>query len=187
MCRHELDPNEVLSREFEYAAQTAFQAHEDRVRVFNYYLATMGTLIAAAILVDLTNRMHLTVLGVMFGGLTALGFMSLLKLAKLRLAWIDSVRAMCQIKEYYMRVCNEIELMGAFRWTTTTIPPAGKKWTVAFLMAATMALLNSACASGVLLVWGLATAGEIWVNRGVLAALLSLAGQLVVWLCVCRG
>lgn len=29
-----LDPNEILAREFDYAAQTAMQVNEDRVRVF---------------------------------------------------------------------------------------------------------------------------------------------------------
>jgi hypothetical protein len=186
-CEGKLDPNEILSREFDYAAQTAFQAHEDRVKVFNYYLATAGTLIAAVVLADLTNRTHLVVFVLLFGGLAILGFMSLLKLAKLRLAWSDSVRAMCQIKEYYVQMCDEVQLARAFRWTMETIPPVGKKWTVAFLIALTIGLLNSASAGGVVLLWGLAVMGRLWIIQSVLAGLCSLVGQLVVWFCICRG
>jgi hypothetical protein len=187
MCERKLDPNEILSREFEYAAQTAFQAHEDRVRVFNYYLATAGTMIAAVVLADLTNSIHLAVFGLLFGGLTTLGFMSLLKLAKLRLAWADSVRAMCQIKEYYIQMCDEVQLTRAFRWKMETIPPVGKKWTVAFLMALTIDFLSSASAGGAVLFWGLAATGRVWIIQSVLIGLFSLAGQLIVWRFLCRG
>lgn len=187
MCERKLDPNEILSREFDYAAQTAFQAHEDRVSVFNYYLATAGTMIAALVLADLTNSTHLAVLGLLFGGLAILGFVSLLKLAKLRLAWADSVRAMCQIKEYYIQMCDEIQLTRAFRWKMETIPPLGKKWTVAFLIALAMDFLSSASVGGAVLFWGLAVAGKLWIIRSVLVGLVSLAGQLVVWCLLCRG
>jgi hypothetical protein len=186
MCK-ELDPNEILSREFEYAAQTAFQAHEDRVRVFNYYLATAGTLVATVVVVDLTNSTNLlAVFSLLFAGLALLGFGSFLQLIKLRLAWTDSVRAMCQIKEYYIRMCDELELTGAFRWKMETIPSVGKKWTVAFLMGLTTALLSSACACGAVLLWGLAATGSPWSIQGALAGLSSLAAQLAVWLRLCR-
>ena len=35
-----LDVNEILIAEFNYIANTAFQANEDRARVSNYYLMT---------------------------------------------------------------------------------------------------------------------------------------------------
>lgn len=185
-CEQKLDPNEVLSREFDYAAQTAFQAHEDRVRVFSYYLATAGTLIAAVVLADLANRTHLIIFCLMLGGLAILGFMSFLKLAKLRLAWIDSVRAMCQIKEHYVQACKEAQLARAFRWTTETIPPVGRKWTIAFLMAITVSLLSSASVGGVVLLCGLAITDRLWIIQGTVAGLLSFAGQIVVWFRLCR-
>jgi hypothetical protein len=181
MCERKLDSNEILAREFDYAAQVAFQAHEDRVRVFNHYLATTGTLIAAVVLGDLTNRTHLAIIGLMLGGLAILGFMSFLKLAKLRLAWIDSVHAMCQIKEHYMKTCEEAYLMRAFRWTKQTIPPVGKKWSVAFLMAFTICILNSTSLGGVVFFWGLAATSRFWIIQSVLAGLFGFAGQLVLW------
>jgi hypothetical protein len=185
MCEQELDPNEILSREFEYAAQTAFQAQEDRVRVFNYYLAMAGTTIAAALLPSSANNVHLGVFSLLFGGLAILGFLSLLKLAKLRLAWVDSVRAMCQIKEYYIQMCDKVQLERAFRWKRETIPPLGKRWTVAFLMALTIGFLSSASTGGAILLWGLAV-GRSWIIQSILIGLFSLAVQVVLWCVLCR-
>ena len=186
MCEQKLNPDEILTCEFEYAAQAAFQAHEDRIRVFNYYLATAGTLIAAVVLGDLNNSAHLTVFALLFSTLAILGILSLLKLAKLRLAWVDSVRTMCRIKDYYIETRDEAKLEKAFRWTADTIPSPGKKWSVAFLMALTVGFMSSASVTGVVLFWGLAATGGLLVIWGVLAGLLSLVAQLVVCLCLCR-
>lgn len=187
MKNQELDPNEILSREFEYAAQTAFQANEDRVKVFNYYLATAGTMIAAAVLADLTNKVHLTVFGLAACGLAILGVVSMLKLVKLRLAWADSVRAMCQIKEYYIKMFDEIQLENAFRWKMETIPPTGKKWTVAFLMSLTIGALSSVAAGGAVLFWGLAATGNLWIIQSALLGFSSFVGQIAAWYYVCRS
>lgn len=184
---NQLDPNTILSHEFEYAAQTAFQANEDRVRVFNYYLATVGTMIAASVLGDLNNDTHLTVFALAIAGLAFLGFISLLKLAKLRIAWADSVRAMCLIKKYYVKTCSEAQLKEAFLWTGDTIPSVGKKWTVAFLMAVTIAVLSSASAGGVVLIRGLAVAGEMWGCEGAAVGFSCFVGQMAVWHHLCRS
>ena len=110
---------------------------------------------------------------------------SLLKLAKLRLAWIESVRAMCQIKEYYIQMCDEFQLTSAFRWTMETIPRAGKKWTVAFLIALAVALLSSASAGGAVFLWGLAAFDRRWAIQSAFIGLSGFAAQLVVWFRVC--
>jgi hypothetical protein len=188
MCKQELDPNEILSREFDYAAQTAFQAHEDRIRGFNYYLATAAMLIATVVVGDVASSTDLlVVLSLLSGGLAILGVMSLLELTRLRLAWTDSVRAICQIKEYYVQMCAEAQLRRAFRWKTETIPPVGKKWSVAFMMALTMSSLNSASVSTAVLLGSLAATDRLGTIQNVLAGLLVLAGQLVVWFRICRG
>jgi hypothetical protein len=111
--------------------------------------------------------------------------MSLLKPARLRVAWTESVRAMCQIIAYYLEACGDPRLNNAFRWTAESIPPAGKKWTVAFVMAMTLILLSSACAGASVLMWGLTTGG-LWSVGGLAAGLLTYAGQLPVWLRGCR-
>ncbi len=137
-----LDANEILGHEFDYAAQSATQANEDRARLYEYYLATLGV-VAAAFLADANKQGHALIFGLLFLGLSFQGWMSLLKLARLRLAWVESVRAMCQIKAYYVARCPDLDLAAALRWSAQTIPPAGKRWTVAFLMALTINLLGS--------------------------------------------
>ena len=119
-----LDPNEILAREFDYAAQTAMQANEDRVRVFNYYLVTAGTVIAAVALADTATPGQLAVFALLFGGLAVLGVLFALQLVKLRLAWTESVRAMCQIKGHYAAHAGSPELASAFHWTREDYPRA---------------------------------------------------------------
>jgi hypothetical protein len=42
-----LSPNDLLQSEFNYIAQTAFQANEDRARVTTFYLVNLGGFAAA--------------------------------------------------------------------------------------------------------------------------------------------
>jgi hypothetical protein len=162
MSYQELDPNVILAREFDYAAQTAFQANEDRVRLFHYYLATAGTMIAASVLADLTNRVYLAVFSLAISGLALLGFILLLKLARLRIAWTESVHVMCRIKQYYIERCMDIQLREAFKWKKGTIPDVSSKWTVAFLMAMVIGFFSSTATGGAVLFWGL-IAEDFWV------------------------
>jgi hypothetical protein len=186
-ARELLNPNDILTREFEYAAQTASQANEDRARMFLYYLATAGTLVATVVAVDLTgDQALLLVFALLFAGLGVLGTVSFLQLIKLRLAWIESARAMCQIKEFYIRVHGQIQLEDAFRWRMATIPAAGQKWTVAFLMAVVTALLSSVCIGAAVLLVGWGWRDRPWTAAGTIAGLLAFAGQLVLWFWLCR-
>lgn len=181
---NKLDPNEILCREFDYAAQTAFQANEDRVRVFNYYLATMGTMIAASVFADLTNSMYLEVFSLAVGILAGLGFIFLLKLIKLRSAWQDSIQTMCRIKKFYIEKCD-IPLENAFRWKNKTIPTAGKINSVAFLMGLIIMILSSASAGGAVYFWGKALE-RAWGSSSIKVGTIVFIGQLMVWLIVTR-
>jgi hypothetical protein len=181
-----LDANEVLSREFDYAAQSATQANEDRVRLYEYYLATLGV-IAAGFLADPNKQGHALIFGLLFLGLSFQGFMSLLKLARLRLAWVESVRAMCQIKAYYVERCPDLELAKAFRWTAQTIPPADKKQSVAYVMALTTGLLGSASLGGAVLLLLRAATGRYDVLGSALAGVLALVAQMALWDRLCRS
>ncbi|MGD2249676.1 MAG: hypothetical protein PVF58_14810 [Candidatus Methanofastidiosia archaeon] len=174
----ELDPNEILCREFEYAAQSAFQANEDRVRVFNYYLATMGTMIAASVFADLTNSMYLEVFGLAIGILAILGFIFVLKLIKLRMSWKESVQAMCKIKEYYIENYDE-SLKKAFEWKSKTIPSVGKINSVAFLMGLIIMTLSSASAAGAVYFWGKALE-KIWDSWSIKVGTIVFMGQILV-------
>ena len=159
-----LDANEILGRKIGPAAQTALQANEDRARVFRLLRGDRGDA-GGEMLWRTSVTSDLTILAILFGGLTVLGFMSVLKLAKLRVAWTDSVRAMCQIKAYYVKACGDPDLGRAFRWAADTIPPANKKWTVAFVMAVTLILLTSGAACAALILCGLAASGNCGWSR----------------------
>ncbi|KYK37414.1 MAG: hypothetical protein HXS46_15350 [Theionarchaea archaeon] len=178
MTKRDLDPNQILCHEFEYAAQTAIQANEDRVRLFHYYLATAGTMIAASVLADFTENMYVKVFSLAMGALAILGFISVLKLVKLRTAWKDSVLAMCQIKKYYIENCDGLK--EAFRWREGTAPAVRKKWSIAFLMTVIIAILSSASAGGAIYFWGSAT-GKAWSGWDMIIGSIWFCTQVIVW------
>jgi hypothetical protein len=139
----ELD--ELLAAEFEYIAQTATQANEDRARVSSFYLIAVGSLVAALFSTQLfdTDKFTETV-KLMFSGLfillTLLGISTIMQLARLRSAWYESMQALNQIKEFAMK--QNPELASAFRWTSKTLPPKHKKNSVSYYQALEVALIS---------------------------------------------
>ena len=137
--------DELLAAEFDYIAQTAIQANEDRARVSSFYLIAVGSLVAALFGTQYVNPEHIskTDVNLMFTGLfvllTLLGASTVLQLARLRAAWHESALAMNQLKDYMM---NENKgLVKAFRWTTSTLPSKYKKDSVSYYQAVEVALI----------------------------------------------
>ena len=115
----ELD--ELLAAEFNYIAQTAAQAFEDRARVSSFYLIAVGSLIAALLGTQFIDAKQLTPnIKLMFSGifllLTLFGISTVMQLAQLRSAWYESMMAMNQLKDFAMQ--QHPELVNAFRWTS---------------------------------------------------------------------
>ena len=139
-----LDPDEILKAEYNYIATTVFQANEDRSRVASFYFVTVGSLVAA-ILSAIFSTSDLKSVSLAFSGLfvvlTILGTLTLAQLARLRAAWHESVQAMNQIKDFYIKNNKEIE--PAFKWRLKTLPPTDKKFSIANLMAVEVALLGA--------------------------------------------
>jgi len=137
--------DELLAAEFNYIAQTAIQANEDRARVSSFYLIAVGSLVAAMFG---TQYIDSTVLALdvdfMFGGLftllTLLGTSTVVQLARLRSAWFESALAMNQLKDYMMS--QNPTLHQAFRWKTTTLPPKYKKDSVSYYQAIEVAQIS---------------------------------------------
>src|SRR5215216_1500180 len=101
----ELD--ELLAAEYDYIAQTANQANEDRARVSSFYLIAVGSLVAALFgtqFFDPNSLSHSMTVNLMFSGLftllTLLGISTILQLARLRAAWYESMLAMNQLKDF---------------------------------------------------------------------------------------
>jgi F0F1-type ATP synthase assembly protein I len=137
--------DELLAAEFDYIAQTAAQATEDRARVSSFYLIAVGSLIAAMFGTQLLGMQSLPrAIHLMFSGLffllTLLGTSTIMQLARLRAAWYESMLAMNQLKDYMI---NENKpLAKAFRWQSNTLPPKYRTSSVSYYQAMEVALIS---------------------------------------------
>jgi len=139
----ELD--DLLAAEFDYIAQTASQAHEDRARVSSFYLIAVGSLIATLFSAQFFELQFFTqMVKIIFGGLfvmlTLLGTSTIAQLAILRSAWYESMMAMNQIKDFAMD--QNPELVKAFRWKTSTLPSKYKTGSIAYFQTLEVALIS---------------------------------------------
>lgn len=139
----ELD--ELLAAEFNYIAQTAAQAFEDRARVSSFYLIAVGSFIAALLGTQFFDPQQFTrEVQLIFSGvfllLTFLGTSTVMQLAQLRSAWYESMMAMNQLKDFAMQ--QNPELAKAFRWRTETLPAKYKRGSVSFYQALEVALIG---------------------------------------------
>ena len=133
----------IIAAEFDYIAQAAFQANEDRARAWQYFFVTFATLIAALLSTQVETaaqqQLYIT-FAIIFVLLSALGLITILQLVRLRQAWLESVRAMNQIKEQL--IAGDPSLAVYFRWRNATIPTAFKWRSFGFLQALSVALLS---------------------------------------------
>lgn len=144
--------DELLAAEFDYIAQTALQANEDRARVSSFYLIAVGSLMAALFgtqFFDLNSPSK--AVNLMFSGLfvllTLLGTSTIMQLARLRAAWYESALAMNQLKDYMIAENHHLEK--AFRWKTSGLPPRYKKDSVSYYQSLEVALISGLmCGAG---------------------------------------
>ena len=137
--------DELLAAEFDYIAQTAAQATEDRARVSSFYLIAVGSLIAAMFGTQFLGMQSLPkAVNLMFSGLflllTLLGTSTIMQLARLRAAWYESMLAMNQLKDYMIR--ENQPLAQAFRWQSSTLPPKYRTSSVSYYQAMEVALIS---------------------------------------------
>lgn len=137
--------DEFLTEEYEYIAQTAAQANEDRARISSFYLIAVGSLIATIFGTQFFDPDFFTrSIKFMFSGifllLTLMGTSTVVQLAKLRAAWYESMLAMNQIKEFM--ISQNKEISKALRWTSCTLPPKYKKTSISFYQAREAAILS---------------------------------------------
>lgn len=139
-----LEANEILGQEFSYIAQSAFQANEDRARVTSFYLVSVGSFIVALVTAQMESlqvrAVYFAFVG-LFVLLFAAGILTLLQLVRLRTAWLESVLAMNQIKDYYTHQLPGLDLHTAFRWTNTSRPRGFAPGSVSHLLALQVNLL----------------------------------------------
>jgi hypothetical protein len=176
-----LNPDEILKAEYNYIANTVFQANEDRSRVASFYFVTVGSLVAA-ILSAVFSTSNLKNISFAFFGLfavlTILSALTLAQLARLRAAWHESAQAMNVIKDYYIKNNKGIE--AAFKWRLDTLPATDKPNSIANLMAVEVALLGAiTCTAAVYFLLAALGSIEWWGGVLLLAALAS--GYIALW------
>jgi hypothetical protein len=139
----------MLLEEFNYASLTAYQAMEDRARMFNLYLIVFGILASGlgavyqigGALRAYTQPLALALL--LIAGVMGIAF--LVQLIRLRQAYRESLIAMNVVKEYYIQQFKNVhhDIETAFRWRLTTIPTGERFGSVTFIVCMTVALLGS--------------------------------------------
>ncbi len=140
-----ISTDEFLTEEYEYIAQTAAQANEDRARISSFYLIAVGSLIATIFGTQFFDPDFFTqsikfMLSGIFLLLTMMGTSTIVQLAKLRAAWYESMLAMNQLKEFM--ISQNKEISKALRWTSRTLPPKYKTSSISFYQAREAAILS---------------------------------------------
>jgi hypothetical protein len=142
--KNKLNHDEILISEYNYIANTAFQANEDRSRVTSFYFVSTGSLIAAIFGTQFAASQIKNVspaFFILFLVLTILGALTIAQLARLRAAWHESVQAMNIIKDHYIN--DDPDIAPAFKWRMSSIPATDKPHSIANLMAVEVALLGA--------------------------------------------
>lgn len=176
-----LNPDDLFAAEYEYIANTVFQANEDRSRVASFYFVSVGSIVAAILgtqfAADKLKSVSLA-FGILFFFLTILGALTLAQLARLRAAWHESVQAMDQLKDFYIKAHPEIE--PAFKWHSSTIPPTNKPFSIANLIALEVTLLG-AITTSVAVYFILFTLSDIMLWGWALIVIFFVAGIILQW------
>ena len=137
--------DQIVAAEYEYIAQTAFQAQEDRARVTSFYIVSLGSLFGAffgtSFSEEKTTLLTYAGFAALFFFLSYFGVITLKQLIYLRKAWFESAKAMNQIKEFL--ISKDQELSKAFLWQSETLPSMYKRKSVAYLLAKQVALLGT--------------------------------------------
>lgn len=173
-----LSAGEILTAEFNYIAQTAFQTNEDRARVTNFYLVTIGSFVAAVFGLQVEAFQVAEVyasFGILFAALSAAGLLTLLQLVRLREAWFESAGAMNRIKRYYIERADRRDLAEAFAWMD--LPPRFKPRSIAHMLAVQVALLAGVAVGASLVFFGLAL-GRWLLLPAILLGAAAIYGQL---------
>ncbi len=167
---YRFEVEEILAAEYEYIAQTAFQAQEDRARVTTFYLVSVGSLFGAFFGTNSPDTDFLfPAFAVVFLFLTFFGFLTLRQLVSLRLSWFESAKAMDQIKDFL--ITQNSSLSSAFRWRTQTLPPKHHNTSVAYYLALQVAMLGgvtfgAAVFYSILAIWKNLEANNIYLFLG---------------------
>ncbi len=147
----------MLMEEFNYANIAAYQAYEDRARMFNLYLLLIGVVASAIGAIFQIGKpdtssggglQALVILLLVAGAVLGIFFFGML--IKLRQAHHESILAMNTVKEFYINKLKAQmpEVEHAFRWRLRTMPTGERLGSFTFLVCYTIAFLGSLCLAG---------------------------------------
>lgn len=151
--------SDLIVAEFNYIAQTAFQANEDRARVSQLFFVTFGTVIAALYSSQLSPeeanlREVYYGFALLFVVIADYGLLTLMQLVRLRQAWRSSIDAMNEMKTRATESHPELRRMLVWGLESAP-PPLYKPWSVGFMMATTVSALSGIAAGAALAFRGL--------------------------------
>ena len=144
----------MLLEEFNYASTTAYQAMEDRARMFNMYLLVVGILgsaFGAIYPLGGASRSFIQPIAavVLFAaGIAGIAFFVLL--IRLRQAFRQSLITMSVIKEFYIREFQEQmpTVQHAFRWRLSGIPAGERAGSATFIVCHMVGFIGALCFAG---------------------------------------
>jgi len=144
----------MLLEEFNYASTTAYQAMEDRARMFNMYLLVVGILGSAfGAIYPLGGAKSsfiqpIAAVVLFAAGIAGIAFFVLL--IRLRQAFRQSLITMSVIKEFYIREFQE-QMPGvqhAFRWRLSGIPAGERAGSATFIVCHMVGFIGALCFAG---------------------------------------
>jgi hypothetical protein len=144
----------MLLEEYNYAATTAYQAMEDRARMFNMYLLVVGILGSAfgAIypLGGGARSFIQPIAAVVLFAAGVAGIAFFLLLIRLRQAFRQSLITMNVIKEFYIREFQQQMpgIVHAFRWRLKGIPAGESRGSATYIVCHMVGFIGALCFAG---------------------------------------
>ncbi len=139
--------HKILIAEFEYLANAAQQANEDRAKVMQYYFISLGSLAGSVVSLREVPPVHMSWayggVAIIFLVLTLLGIFTVRQLIGLRMAWLEYSLSMDKIKEYFIDRFPKADLPSVIRLRANKLPLAYQPGSISHLLARATFALNT--------------------------------------------
>ena len=158
----------MLLEEFNYAATTAYQAMEDRARMFNMYLLVVGILGSAFGAIyplggGAARSFIQPIAAVVLFSAGVAGIAFFVLLIRLRQAFRQSLITMNVIKEFYIREFQKQmpSVVYAFRWRLKGIPAGESRGSATYIVCHMVGFIAALCFAGCVFMGNELLAGAI--------------------------
>lgn len=145
----------MLLEEYNYAATTAYQAMEDRARMFNMYLLVVGILGSAFGAIyplggGAARSFIQPIAAVVLFAAGVAGIAFFVLLIRLRQAFRQSLITMNVIKEFYIREFQKQmpNIIYAFRWRLKGIPAGESRGSATYIVCHMVGFIAALCFAG---------------------------------------